>query len=114
MQLAQQQAAYQKQQREIAHLHSYVERFRAKATKARQAQSRLKALARMEVISPAHVDTPFDFRLREPLAGPDPLLTLEDAAAGYDARTVLGGIKLSIAAGGRIGLLGATARANRR
>ncbi len=106
MQLAQQQAAYQKQQREIAHLHSYVERFRAKATKARQAQSRLKALARMEVISPAHVDTPFDFRMREPLAGPDPLLVLDDAAAGYDGRAVLAGIKLSIAAGGRIGLLG--------
>ena len=106
MQLAQQQAAYQKQQREIAHLHSYVERFRAKATKARQAQSRLKALARMELISPAHVDTPFDFRMREPLAGPDPLLTLEDAAAGYDARTVLAGIKLSLGAGARIGLLG--------
>ena len=106
MQLAQQQAAYQKQQREIAHLHSYVERFRAKATKARQAQSRLKALARMERISQAHVDTPFDFRMREPLAGPDPLLTLEDAAAGYDARTVLARIKLSIGAGARIGLLG--------
>jgi ATP-binding cassette, subfamily F, member 3 len=106
MQLGQQQAAYQKQQREIAHLHSYVERFRAKATKARQAQSRLKALARMEIISPAHVDTPFDFRMREPLAGPDPLLTLEDAAAGYDARTVLADVKLSIGAGARIGLLG--------
>jgi len=106
MQLAQQQAAYQKQQREIAHLHSYVERFRAKATKARQAQSRIKALARMEIISPAHVDTPFDFRMREPLAGPDPLLTLEDAAAGYDARAVLADIKLSIGAGARIGLLG--------
>ena len=106
MQLSQQQAAYQKQQREIAHLHSYVERFRAKATKARQAQSRIKALARMEIISPAHVDTPFDFRMREPLAGPDPLLTLDDAAAGYDARTVLADIKLSIAAGARIGLLG--------
>ena len=106
MQLAQQQAAYQKQQREIAHLHSYVERFRAKATKARQAQSRLKALARMERISQAHVDTPFDFRMREPLSGPDPLLTLEDAAAGYDARTVLARIKLSIGAGARIGLLG--------
>jgi ATP-binding cassette subfamily F protein 3 len=106
MQLAQQQAAYQKQQREIAHLHAYVERFRAKATKARQAQSRLKALARMEIISPAHVDTPFDFRLREPLAGPDPLLVLDDAAAGYDGRAVLSGIRLSLAAGGRIGLLG--------
>jgi ATP-binding cassette, subfamily F, member 3 len=106
MQLAQQQAAFRKQQREIAHLHSYVERFRAKATKARQAQSRLKALARMEVIAPAHVDTPFDFRMREPLAGPDPLLVLENAAAGYDGSAVLAGIKLNIAAGGRIGLLG--------
>jgi len=106
LQLAQQQAAYLKQQREIAHLHSYVERFRAKATKARQAQSRLKALARMEIISPAHVDTPFDFHMREPLAGPDPLLTLDEAAAGYDGRIVLAGIKLNIAAGGRIGLLG--------
>jgi len=106
MQLSQQQAAYQKQQREIAHLHSYVERFRAKATKARQAQSRIKALARMEIISPAHVDTPFDFRMREPLAGPDPLLTLKDAAAGYDERTVLDDIKFSIGAGARIGLLG--------
>jgi ATP-binding cassette subfamily F protein 3 len=60
----------------------------------------------MELISPAHVDTPFDFRMREPLAGPDPLLTLEDAAAGYGERTVLEGIKLNIAAGARIGLLG--------
>ena len=106
MHLSQQQAAYQKQQREIAHLHSYVERFRAKATKARQAQSRIKALARMEIISPAHVDTPFDFRMREPLAGPDPLLVLEDAAAGYGERTVLADIKFTIGAGARIGLLG--------
>ena len=106
MQLAQQQAAFQKQQREIAHLHSYVERFRAKATKARQAQSRLKALARMEIISPAHVDTPFDFRMREPLAGPDPLLTLEDAVTGYGERTVLSDVTFGIPAGGRIGLLG--------
>ena len=106
MHLSQQQAAYQKQQREIAHLHSYVERFRAKATKARQAQSRIKALARMEIISPAHVDTPFDFRMREPLAGPDPLLTLDQVAVGYDASAVLTGIKLGIGAGARIGLLG--------
>ena len=65
-----------------------------------------QALARMEVISPAHVDTPFDFRMREPLAGPDPLLVLDEAAAGYDGKAVLAEIKLSIAAGGRIGLLG--------
>jgi len=106
MRLAQQQAAYQKQQRDIAHLHAYVERFRAKATKARQAQSRLKALARMEVISPAHVDTPFDFCMREPLAGPNPLLVLDEAAAGYQGKAVIADIKLTIAAGARIGLLG--------
>ena len=63
-QLANQQAAYEKQQREIAHMHSFVERFRAKATKARQAQSRIKALERMEQIAPAHVDSPFHFGFR--------------------------------------------------
>jgi len=100
------------QQREIAHLHSYVERFRAKATKARQAQSRLKALARMEVISPAHVIRRSTFACAS--AGrPDPLLTLEDAAAGYDGAPVLARIKLSIAAGGRIGLLGRNGAGNR-
>ncbi|MEW6165717.1 MAG: ATP-binding cassette domain-containing protein [Pseudomonadota bacterium] len=104
--LALQQAMHEKQQREIAHLHAYVERFRAKATKARQAQSRLKALARMELISAAHVDTPFSFRFREPEGVSDPLLTLEDAAVGHGATALLDGIRLTLRPGSRIGLLG--------
>jgi len=81
--LAQQQAAYQKQQREITHMRSFVERFRAKATKARQAQSRLKALERMEQIAPAHVDSAFRFGFRPPDRLPNPLLRLEQVSAGY-------------------------------
>ena len=71
--LAQQQSMYERQQRNVAHLQSYIERFRAKATKARQAQSRIKALERMEMISAAHIDTPFDFSFREMQNVPDPL-----------------------------------------
>jgi ATP-binding cassette subfamily F protein 3 len=104
--LAMQQAMYAKQQREIAHLESYIERFRAKATKARQAQSRLKALDRMERISAAHVDAPFDFEFPEPARAPDPLLVLEQAAAGYAGRAVLDDLQLTLRPGARIGLLG--------
>ncbi len=104
--LAGQQAQYEKQQREIAHMHSFVERFRAKATRARQAQSRLKALQRMELIAPAHVDSPFHFSLRPPEKLPDPLLRLRTVAAGYGAATVISGIELSLSPGERIGLLG--------
>ena len=106
MALAQQAAAYSSQQRRIQHLQSFVDRFRAKATKARQAQSRIKALERMERIAPAHVDSPFSFSFRQSERGPDPVLALEDARAGYGERTVLDGIKLSIRLGERIGLLG--------
>jgi len=104
--LAQQQAAFGRQQQEIARIAQFVERFRAKATKARQAQSRLKALERMELIAPAHVDAPFSFRLREPLGLPRPLLLLEEVTAGYGERTVLEGLDLGLAPGDRIGLLG--------
>ncbi|MEZ5542149.1 MAG: ATP-binding cassette domain-containing protein [Pseudomonadota bacterium] len=104
--LAGQQAQYEKQQREIAHMHAFVERFRAKATKARQAQSRLKALQRMELIAPAHVDSPFRFSLREPHKLPDPLLRLRAVVAGYGDTTVIGGVELSLSPGERIGLLG--------
>jgi ATP-binding cassette subfamily F protein 3 len=104
--LAGQQAQYAKQQREIAHIHVYVERFRAKATKARQAQSRLKALQRMERIAPAHVDSPFRFRLRPPEKLPDPLLCLQAVAAGYGERIILEDVELSLSPGDRIGLLG--------
>jgi ATP-binding cassette subfamily F protein 3 len=105
-QLALQQAMHEKQQREIAHLHSYIERFRAKATKARQAQSRIKALARMEEVAAAHVDTPFTFGFREPVAMPDTLLELRDAVAGYGDKAVIGNANLFIRPGERIALLG--------
>ena len=74
--LSQQQAAHQKQQQSIAHMQSYIERFRAQATKARQAQSRIKALERMQLIAPAHVDSPFHFEFREPGSMPTSLLKL--------------------------------------
>ena len=104
--LAQQQAAHERQQREIAHMRSFVDRFRAKATKARQAQSRLKALERMELIAPAHVDSPFRFGFRPPQAKPDPLLRLERVRAGYGETTVLDGIGMSLRPEDRIALLG--------
>ncbi|MCB1801780.1 MAG: ATP-binding cassette domain-containing protein, partial [Gammaproteobacteria bacterium] len=105
-QLANQQAAFDKQQREIAHMHSFVERFRAKATKARQAQSRIKALERMELIAPAHVDSPFHFSFREPEKNPHPLLTLDNCAAGYAGTRVIDAVRLVLNPGDRVGLLG--------
>lgn len=105
-QLANQQAAYEKQQREIAHMQSFVERFRAKATKARQAQSRVKALERMTVISAAHVDSPFHFEFRQPDKMPSTLLQLEKVTVGYADKPILNNINLNILAGNRIGLLG--------
>jgi ATP-binding cassette subfamily F protein 3 len=105
-QLANEQALYTRQQREVARLERFVERFRAKATKARQAQSRIKALERMELIAPAHVDSPFTFHFREFPGSPDPVLVLEDAAVGYDGMPVLEGVTLTVPAGARIGLLG--------
>lgn len=105
-QLAQQQQAFEKQQREIAHLQSYVDRFRAKATKARQAQSRIKALERMERIAAAHVDSPFGFAFRDPVASPNPVLRIEHGNVGYAGHTILNNLTLSIESGARIGLLG--------
>jgi len=104
--LAQQQALHERQQREIAHMEDYVRRFRAKATKARQAQSRIKALERMERVAAAHIDSPFSFSFRDAPPAPDPLLVLEEAAAGYDGRTVLADLRLQLRPGERIGLLG--------
>ena len=105
-QLALQQAMHEKQVRERAHLHSFIERFRAKASKARQAQSRIKALARMEEVAEAHVDTQFTFRFREAGAAPDPLLVVHDASAGYGDRRVLADVKLTLRPGQRLALLG--------
>jgi len=99
-------AQAERQARERAHLESFINRFRAKATKARQAQSRMKMLERMEDLAPLHVSAPFSFEFREPLKSPDPLLVFEDVAAGYGERVVLRGLKLSLQSGQRIGLLG--------
>ena len=104
--LAGEQALYTRQQREIVRLEAFIDRFRAKATKARQAQSRLKALARMERIAPAHVDAPFDFHFREFPGTPDPVIALEDVTFGYDAEPVLSAVNLTLQAGARVGLLG--------
>ncbi|MGD8476713.1 MAG: ATP-binding cassette domain-containing protein, partial [Burkholderiales bacterium] len=106
LQLSQQQSMYEKQQREIARLRGFVERFRAKATKARQAQSRLKQLGRFDEVMPAHVNSPFSFSFRNADVHPDPALVLDDVAAGYDGDIVLSGVKLELRAGARIGLLG--------
>jgi len=104
--LALQQAAYQKQQREVAHIHSFVERFRYKATKAKQAQSRLKALARMENIASAHIDSQFQFSFLAPLKTPNQLIDLDQISIGYTETPILEKVTLRIAAGSRLGLLG--------
>jgi ATP-binding cassette, subfamily F, member 3 len=112
-QLALQQSAYEKQQKTVAHLQSFIDRFKAKATKARQAQSRMKALEKMELIAPAHVASPFTFEFREPDAAPNPMLVMEDVRCGYRGDggdidiPILEGVTLSIQNGQRIGLLGA-------
>jgi ATP-binding cassette subfamily F protein 3 len=100
------QSQYEKQQRERAHLQSFIDRFRAKATKARQAQSRMKMLEKMEDLAPLHVAAPFSFEFREPLRAPNPLLVLEEVTAGYGEKAVLGAITLSLQSEQRIGLLG--------
>lgn len=104
--LAQQQSAFEKQQREIAHIKSFVDRFKAKATKAKQAQSRLKALQKMELIGRAHADSPFGFAFRNPDKMPNPLLGLEGVAVGYAGEAVISGVRFTLAPGARIGLLG--------
>jgi ATP-binding cassette subfamily F protein 3 len=96
----------EKQTRERAHLQSFIDRFRAKATKARQAQSRMKMLAKMEDLAPLHVAAPFSFEFREPERAPNPLLVLEDVVAGYPDKSVLSAVKLSLQSEQRIGLLG--------
>ncbi len=104
--LSQQQAAFVKQQRQIAHLQQFVDRFRAQATKAKQAQSRLKALDRMDIITAAHVDSPFDFHFAAASAMPDVLVRIDEVRAGYGNRDVLQNIRMVLRPGARIGLLG--------
>ncbi|MEF9896981.1 MAG: ATP-binding cassette domain-containing protein [Pseudomonas sp.] len=104
--LAQQQQAYEKQQAQRAHMEKYIARFKAQATKARQAQSRIKALERMEELSAAHVDSPFDFVFRESEKISSPLLDLSEGRLGYGDKTILEKVKLQLTPGARIGLLG--------
>lgn len=105
-QMAQQQSMYEKQQRQVAHLQSFIDRFRAQATKAKQAQSRIKALERMTLLAPAHVDSPFQFEFLPPRALPNPLLKLENVRAGYGETSILQQINFQLLPGSRIGLLG--------
>lgn len=104
--LAQQQAAFEKQQQRISEIENFVRRFRAKATKAKQAQSRLKELERMETISAAHVDSPFHFHFRSSDKVSNPLLTIRDADCGYVDSIILNKLSLTLTPGSRIGLLG--------
>ena len=104
--LAQQHTSYEKQQREIAHIQSFITRFRAQATKAKQAQSRIKSLERMELIAQAHVDSPFHFSFSAPGKLPNPMIKLENVDIGYDGKNILNKVDLFISPGARIGLLG--------
>ena len=104
--LAQQSVLHDRQTRQIAKIEAFVNRFRASATKSRQAQSRIKMLERMERIVPAHVDSPFEFEFAPPLKTPRPLVTIEKAACGYGTTAIASDIELSIAPLDRIALLG--------
>jgi len=105
--LAQQDAQYQKQQKEVAHLTSFVDRFRAKASKAKQAQSRLKRLQKLPDLAPAHVDSQFTFNFEQPETLPYPLLALTESQCGYnDEAIILQDVGMTLVPGSRIGLLG--------
>jgi ATP-binding cassette, subfamily F, member 3 len=101
-----QQNMFEKQQRQIKHLESFITRFKAKATKAAQAQSRIKALEKLERIAPAHVDSPFTFEFKKPEGEPRQLLKFEDVKLGYDDKTILDRVNFSLLPTSRIGLLG--------
>jgi len=104
--LARQQSEYEKQQKRVAEIQGFIDRFRAQANKAKQAQSRIKALERMETIAPAHVDSQFEFRFPEADKVSNPLLTVRDGAVGYDGQPLLSNIHLNLMPGSRVGLLG--------
>jgi ATP-binding cassette subfamily F protein 3 len=110
--LAQQDAQFQKQQKEAAHLTAFVDRFRAKASKAKQAQSRLKRLEKLPNLAPAHVDSQFTFSFEEPDSLPYPLLSLSESQCGYaksdynEQTIILEDVGLTLVPGSRIGLLG--------
>ncbi|WP_373332332.1 ATP-binding cassette domain-containing protein [Thiopseudomonas alkaliphila] len=104
--IVQQQQAFEKQQAQRAHMEDFIRRFKAKASKAKQAQSRVKALERMEALAPAHLDSPFNFRFREADKISMPLLSLKHADLGHGQQTILQQIQLQLVPGARIALLG--------
>jgi len=104
--LAQQQAGFERQQARIAEIQRFIDRFKAQATKARQAQSRVKSLERMEKIAPAHIDSPFSFEFPVAEKVSSPLLSIHHGRAGHGETVILDGINLSLLPGSRIGLLG--------
>ncbi|MEY2801560.1 MAG: hypothetical protein RL513_1145 [Pseudomonadota bacterium] len=112
LQLEQQQSAFSRQQEKIAHLQKFIDRFKAKASKAKQAQSRVKALERMEKVAPVLAEADFTFEFKEPANLPNPMLAISAGEFGYrqddgSARTILRGVNRSVLAGQRIGILGA-------
>lgn len=104
--LALQQSQFEKQQREVAHIESFIRRFKAKASKAKQAQGRVKALERMEMISAAHIDSPFNFSFFKPEKLPHPLMSLDNISVGYGDVQILNNASISLLPGDRIALLG--------
>ncbi len=104
--MAQQGALRTQQVRQIAHLQAFVDRFKAKASKARQAQARVKMIERIQLAAPAHADAEFEFTIPEPERLPEPLLVLDRASAGYGERVVLSAIRMTLSPGDRVGLLG--------
>lgn len=104
--MSQQQVAFERQQKERAHMQSFVDRFRYKASKAKQAQSRLKALERMTELLPSQADSPFYMEFRAPEALPNPLIKMEHVAIGYSNKPILSKVHLNLVPGARIGLLG--------
>ena len=111
-QLVLQQASFERQQEKIAHLQSFIDRFKAKATKAKQAQSRVKQIERMEKVAPVLASADFTFAFQEPANLPNPMLAISDAAFGYTSEagtstTILQGVSRTVLAGQRIGILGA-------
>jgi ATP-binding cassette subfamily F protein 3 len=104
--MAQQQVAYERQQKERSHMQSFVDRFRYKASKAKQAQSRLKALERMTELLPSKADSPFYMEFRAPEALPNPLVKMEQVSVGYGDKPILKHVHLNLVPGARIGLLG--------
>src|SRR5664280_1562990 len=110
--LTQATQSYEKQKERMAHLQKFIDRFKAKASKAKQAQSRVKALARMEKLAPVLTSADFQFEFREPLSLPNPMLAFAAVACGYRSesgqeRRIVEGIERSVLAGQRIGILGA-------